>query len=328
MYKRNILLLIFCCNIIIVNSQTTNKYDVVDRYVKNYSLKIINKEGLDRLIDTINKKFFHDIDKVRAAFYWITENIGYNDNAATNKDYQYNNLDALLQTGKALCGGYANLIEYFCRGFEVECVTINGTGRSLYSDIILNPESLSINHSWNAVKLDGVWRLLDATWGSGYTNYKTGEYHKSRNENYFLADPQTFIYNHLPQKPEWQLLNGLVSATRFCDWPYIDEGYFTNQIFKVYPFQLYIDRKVGDTVQFKFFTNKQLSHIALESPDSKLIERGRLSVNSNFYSYTYRTTRNGEFDLRVSLFYLDEGRHTGYVTYTPTLIYRLRVNPK
>ncbi|MBI1779758.1 MAG: hypothetical protein HYR66_00005, partial [Sphingobacteriales bacterium] len=177
-------------------------------------------------------------------------------------------------------------------------------------------------------KLNGQWKLIDATWGSGYTDYASGQCHKSRNEQYFLGDPAFFIYKHLPIKPEWQLLDSAITANQFCNWPFVDEGYTVNNITKVYPFQLYIDRKAGDTVQFKFYTSKQFSHIALESLDNQVVERERLNAGNGYYSYTFRPKKAGEYDLRVSLFYIDEKARYSYVTYTPALIYRLRVKPK
>lgn len=303
-----------------------NLYARVDEFVKIYPVTINNQQDLDKFIDAVNKRFTADADKVRAAFYWISENISYNYQAVNDRTYRSKDITMLIQSGQALCSGYSNLMEYCCHKFGIDCVTINGTGRSLYTDIILDPQRLSNDHSWNAVKINGQWKLLDATWGSGYTDYATGVYHKSRNEKYFLSDPSFFIYKHLPVKPEWQLLDTTVSATRFCNWPFIDEGYFTNNLSAVYPFQLRIDRKAGDTIVFKFYTDKELTHVAIESLDNQLVERGYLTKNRNYYSYVFRPKKPGEFDIRVSLFYLDEKSRYSTVTYSPALIYHLNIS--
>ena len=309
-------------------NQLVKTYGVVDAFVKSYPQKIENQARLDLFIRAINQKFPGDIDKVRGAFYWISENITYNYKAVNDNSIRQNDITKLIQSGQALCSGYSNLMEYFCRKFGIECVTINGTGRSLYSDIILNPNKLESDHSWNAIKINGEWKLIDATWGSGYTDYSTGEYHKSRNEKYFLAVPETFVYKHLPLNPQWQLLDTIVSAQTFCNWPFIDEGYFTNDISKVYPFQLFIDKKVGDTVQFKFTSAKELNYISFESLDNTVSEMGILNKSGNNYSYTFRPKKIGEFDIRVSVFNMGIRNGLGSVTFTPALIYRLRVKSK
>lgn len=309
-------------------NQSVKKYTEADAFVKNYPAKVTNQAGLDIFIDAVNKKFTTDIDKVRAAFYWISENIGYNYKAVSDNSIRQNDITALIQSGKALCSGYSNLMEYFCRKFGIECITVNGTGRSLYSDIILNPDKLPSDHSWNAVKLNGEWKLIDATWGSGYTDYSTGQYHKSRNEKYFLATPETFVYKHFPLKPEWQLLDTAISANTFCNWPFVDEGFFANELSKVSPFHLYIDKRVGDTVQFKFYSTKDLNYISFQSLDNTVTEMGLLKKSGNNYSYIFRPKKTGDFDLRVSVFFMDMRNGRGSVIYSPALIYRLRVKSK
>ncbi|MBI1780812.1 MAG: hypothetical protein HYR66_05525, partial [Sphingobacteriales bacterium] len=120
-------------------SQQENKYFRVDEFVKNYPQRINNQQDLDRFIEAVNKQFSSPTDKVRAAFYWISENISYNYKAVNDRSYRTKDITSLIQSGEALCSGYANLMEYFCKKFGVECVTIDGTGRSLYSDVVLNP---------------------------------------------------------------------------------------------------------------------------------------------------------------------------------------------
>lgn len=328
MYQKVFLLFLFMLYFTDGYNQPVKSYEVVDVFVKNYPHKIKNQQGLDLFIEAVNKKFTTDVDRIRAAFYWISENIGYNYKAVNDSSIRQNNITSLIQSGQALCGGYANLMEYFCLKFGVECVTINGTGRSLYSDIVLNPGKLSSDHSWNAVKINGEWKLIDATWGSGHTDYSTGEYRKSRNEKYFLAAPEIFVYKHFPLKPGWQLLDTVVSTSTFCNWPFIDEGYFANELSKVYPFHLYIDKRVGDTVQFKFSSSKELNYISFQSLDNTVNEMGFLNKSGNNYSYIFRPKKTGEFDLRVSVFYMDMRNGRGSITYSPALIYRLRVKSK
>jgi hypothetical protein len=328
MMRQLFIVLLFLLDFGQIRAQSVAGYSRVDAFVKNYSIKIANQSELDEFIDVVMNNFSDDTERLRAAFYWISENIRYNYKAVTESRFQQPTINALLQSGQAICSGYANLMEYFCKKFKIECVTIDGTGRSLYTDIVLDPQKLSIDHSWNAVKVNGQWKLIDATWGSGYTDYATGNYHQWRNDKYFLADPTTFIYKHFPKQASWQLLDTLVTASQFCNYPFVDEGYFTNQLQKVIPFHLYLDRKVGDTLTFQFFTPKELNYVALESLDNKIIERGRLTSTKTGYTYTFRPKKEGEYDLRVSLFYIDEKARSGYVTYSPALIYRLRVNSK
>jgi transglutaminase/protease-like cytokinesis protein 3 len=72
------------------------------------------------------------------------------------------------------------------------------------------------NHAWNAVRIEGQWRLLDSTWGAGYLS-PAGEFVRAFNAHYFLTPPELFIYDHLPEDPQWQLLDPPISMQRFVD---------------------------------------------------------------------------------------------------------------
>ncbi|GIY00407.1 TGc domain-containing protein [Caerostris extrusa] len=41
-----------------------------------------------------------------------------------------------------------------------------------------------ITHAWNAVFIFGAWRLIDVTWGTGYTDH-TGKFQRKLNEHFF-----------------------------------------------------------------------------------------------------------------------------------------------
>ncbi len=57
---------------------------------------------------------------------------------------------------KAVCNGTAYAFLLLCKIEGITCIKVSGTAFS---------NSGSENHSWNKVKLDGVWYLVDATWG-------------------------------------------------------------------------------------------------------------------------------------------------------------------
>lgn len=57
------------------------------------------------------------------------------------------------------------------------------------------------DHAWNAVKFDGNYYLVDATWGSGSS--KDGKYEKKLDNFYFFTDPDIFIESHFPKDKKW-----------------------------------------------------------------------------------------------------------------------------
>jgi hypothetical protein len=70
------------------------------------------------------------------------------------------------------------------------------------------------NHSWNAVRIEGNWYLLDATWGHS-TLQQDNELVQISNDDYFLIRPEQFVLTHLPGNPMWQLLANPVSTAHF-----------------------------------------------------------------------------------------------------------------
>lgn len=102
---------------------------------------------------------------------------------------------------------------------------------------------------WNAVHLDGQWRLVDVFWastcviGKKSTEWKLldidgkivtdedydeseGETQHRVNEFYFLTDPDQLIYTHFPTDPQWQLIEKPITVQEFQDYVYIREMFF------------------------------------------------------------------------------------------------------
>ena len=102
---------------------------------------------------------------------------------------------------------------------------------------------------WNAVLVDGEWRLLDVLWAScalvrrrvaGWAlidvdgerlagdqeDDSPGEKRYHNNEFFFLTDPDQFVCTHLPNDPAWQLLPNPVSVKQFETFFYVRERFF------------------------------------------------------------------------------------------------------
>ncbi len=66
-----------------------------------------------------------------------------------------------------------------------------------------------VHHTWNAVKINGQWKLLDITWARSHS------LDSNPNEFWFATSPNNFINSHLPENPRWTLLNKRISLAEF-----------------------------------------------------------------------------------------------------------------
>ncbi|WP_439150877.1 transglutaminase domain-containing protein [Winogradskyella sp.] len=183
----------------------------VDNIVKLHEGNELN--NLPLLAHKLTSKLPTGVEKFRAIYLWVCLNINgdaYQHNKVSRKRKKFKNdslgyiawnedfkkiaFKKLLKYKTIMCTGYAYLIKELCFIADIECEIIDGYARSFETNV----EALkSINHSWNAVKLNNKWYLCDATWSSGYM-INGSIFVKDYNNGYFLTDPILFAKNHYP----------------------------------------------------------------------------------------------------------------------------------
>lgn len=83
------------------------------------------------------------------------------------------------------------------------------------------------NHDWNAVRIDGEWRLLDATWSAGHVSADY-RFERDFDDFYFFTPPEQFIHTHFPKDPAWQLLKNGITLADFEALVYLRPAFFRN----------------------------------------------------------------------------------------------------
>ena len=83
--------------------------------------------------------------------------------------------------------------------------------------------------------LEGNWRLVDAVCGADLNEASSsGSWHPELCDNFFLTDPEEFIYTHFPHNPSdpqyfrWQLLLPPLSLAQFISAPHLSSHFFHN----------------------------------------------------------------------------------------------------
>lgn len=114
-----------------------------------------------------------DLEKIQAAYRYITENVTYDFRYYTDhSNMPYESMVALgaLQDNLAICGGYAQSFEALLDMLQIENYTVSG-------------KSHRENHMWNYVVLDGKGYYCDPTADHGGRN------------NYFMLSEKEITAN-------------------------------------------------------------------------------------------------------------------------------------
>jgi hypothetical protein len=219
----------------------------------------------------------------RLIFSWVAYHIKYDDESFNNLTFKSPDPDSVLKYGVAVCAGYSKLFKAICNDAALEAISIDGfaKGYGFKNGMPVN----GVNHSWNAVKFNQAWHLIDVTWGSGFAENVNGKAQsKSVFTDYWFDVPaQEFIFNHFPDSSKYQYLSKKISREQFKKMIYLE----ANSVFKM-GFN-------SDTI-----FNKSLSNMGFELPsvynpksiDFKFINvPHKLNLNSNS-SYVFELLKD------------------------------------
>lgn len=178
-------------------------------------------ESPAQLARELTRGLKQDRDKAMALYRWLGENITYDVEAFFSGDYGDCSAEHVLKTRKGVCSGYANLFAAMADEVGLESKVVSGYSKGYSFDRSMT----AVNHAWNAVNIDGRWQLLDATWGSGFID-ENKKFVRRYDEFWFLTPPDRFLYSHLPEDEEWQLVGQPLSKEEFAARVDVQPRYF------------------------------------------------------------------------------------------------------
>ncbi|KAF8786607.1 Kyphoscoliosis peptidase like protein [Argiope bruennichi] len=211
------------------------------------------KSSLRNLVNYLCAAAENDLFKVRAFFRWISNNITY--------DWKYMDVklgaDQVLVQGEGVCKDYCKLFGEMCKLANIRVKRIHGFAKGFdYRPGHQFHPGEDITHAWNAVFIFGAWRLIDVTWGTGYTDH-TGKFQRKLNEHFFLTDPEVLIWTHFPYSEmesnysRWQLLDKPLKLDEFNALPKVTPFFFE--------YNLRIRSRPQNPVVFRFQTELKIT---------------------------------------------------------------------
>ncbi|CAC5401022.1 unnamed protein product [Mytilus coruscus] len=217
----------------------------IEQHVLEVSLNAAN--DYSTLLDYLLSNLESDLAKVRAIFCWIVQQkvpllLCQKDIPSPNTPVGH------LHGIRMRKGTYAQLFAIMCRKAGLPCVVIHGVAKGVNYNVGDNIDTATMKNSWNAVFVEGNWRIIHPHWSLMTPNgYETGawtvvdcqEFHTgdrigSRsyivspkiNDSYFLIDPEMFIIKCLPNDFKWQLLDDPISKADFENKLFLQPHFF------------------------------------------------------------------------------------------------------
>lgn len=151
----------------------------------------------------------NDTEKARAIYTWIAHNISYDTPSFLAGRSVSGKPEDVLRNGRAVCQGFAAVFQALATEAGLKSVIVEGYSKGYHYQTgakITGPP----DHAWNAVLIDGQYKLLDCTWGAGYMDTEK-RFVRRFQDRYFFTKPEEFIFDHFPLNPRWQLLDPPVS---------------------------------------------------------------------------------------------------------------------
>lgn len=173
----------------------------------------------------ILKEIEYGQDSIKAVYDWVTKNIRYDVNKLQRIKKQNNKprqikakgqqtringiVNKVLQVRQGVCEDYSYLFDAIVKELGYESFVVTGYSKKPNSKV-----TSKIGHAWNAVKVNGTWKLFDTTWGAGMVKDEKKFIKKYSSEWYDVA-PSEMIKTHIPYDPIWQLLEKPISYEDF-----------------------------------------------------------------------------------------------------------------
>ncbi len=234
--SKKALLLLFVSTTYSLAFAQTNSFEEVDAFAADFKEDFVD---VPTLAKQLTEPFETDLEKSRAIFMWIAHNLRYDTRKFHNPKrhhiearspqeleakkaaYREKQIAKAAKYKKGVCEDYSLLFKALCDEAGLEAAYITGNARDFYK-----PYRSAHNnpHAWNAIKIDGQWYLLDATWAAGHTNPEVTKFTRKISPGFFMTPPAWFAQYHFPDEPKWQLLDQPLDKKSFPNQPMVNFG--------------------------------------------------------------------------------------------------------
>ncbi|MBF0473678.1 MAG: hypothetical protein HQK93_08100 [Nitrospirae bacterium] len=284
-----IISLLVCCYMLVVYAYSENYAYAYDQVLEK------EDESLESLAKYLTKDAKSDRAKVWSIYVWVTENIAYDVKGLQSGNYGDLSPNGVLKKRSAICAGYSGLFQNLAQLAGLLVVRISGYAKGAgYKN---GQRFEKPNHDWNAVRIDNKWFLIDTTWGAGTVG--NDKFNKNFEDHYFLTPPEQFIFGHLPEDKEWQLLKSPITKEEFESLPFLQPLYFKAGLKLKDNFSNVINATDSVTIKLEVPNNVKLM-LSLDKDNKKLPDNLTFGqTDGNLYMVNAVFPSAGEYNLKI-----------------------------
>ena len=229
------LLLLFPLGVIFAQSNVSERYalinafEEIDEYVRDCPKEI--KFHPDQLVSYLEDVAETDLEKARALYVWLAENISYDAKSINKNKYGDNTAEGVLKSKKAVCAGYANLFELLGKQMGLNILTLGGYSKNTDDEQEWYFVDEEADHAWNVIRIDGEWKVFDATWAAGIAyDDKKGRmvFKKQYTDNWFNLSPYEAIFTHYPEDTSLMFTKSKITLEEYEKFPNVSIIAFTS----------------------------------------------------------------------------------------------------
>ncbi len=302
--KKLFFVFLLCISINAFTQTPGRDFKAVDEYVQKLgSLDSLNMGTISNLV---SKPFSDKVDKLRAIYYWIANNISYDCKAARTGNTQKNSPTEVLLYRRAVGIGFASLFQDMSSSANIRCLTADGFVKTSVEQI--GETKAEINHSWAVVQLGqspDTWYYVDPAWGSGTTDTEMKLFTKSFNVAYFFADKTIFNLQHYPDNEAWKLGGASKNKKDFFELPIIKAVAYDLDLKKIIPNDGSLKVKLNSSQTFNFILGPKanINKVTITAGEKK--KQKTKEVNYSFTNGTlnivYKFEVEGNYPLTISV---------------------------
>lgn len=148
---------------------------------------------LESRLDSLLSIAATDEERAWLVYRWVTYHFKH-DAGLANKigDPSQHSLQKLHELGGGSCAVYANVTHRLMQMAGLEVKTIYGLVKG--GPVTSHRNGKPVNHVWNAVKINGVWKVVDSTWGAGFVGRQG--FQSLHSDLFFLLPPEKAMLSH------------------------------------------------------------------------------------------------------------------------------------